>query len=609
MKGQIISPKKQSSRGAFIKNRDKEKDREKSSLYSAASSNSSKMYMQGENTSSRSIISAEYDGSHRPLPLRNPLYGRNGSTRLSPDDASEAGSISGPGHQRGTHGIHHHHHWHHHADHHLPGGFEFGLDDEQTDIDIINAIFTKPPTPPSSPQVWPSMDARPAYLAKDINQSHSNALHDVPLHSDSNYSEASDNSRHHSPAQALAFLHRSKDRTGKTKQNSAAYLGVEDSKGRKRVASAPSKSLFPPLRSGSRASQPVSIVADDTAEGSMDSREGHHSHHSHHHDSLGPVVVHIPTRQEPIDVHSHPFRRKGKATAAMHGTTSVSHSIHFSNGENNAMFPPAEHDIHRRAPADVAELEASHLDGVGGGSGETKRRAATSAAAHIFKMPFKNRSSSALSSTASLQSAAPILEAGPFHRATSEADHKIHEQASKVASDIPRGSIDLQKTIRPSSEGDPTRTTLRRMTSPDTMTAAEEADLQKYIAEQSQGTSQALPLVERRQDAKGSLDSPRSSYSLARVAVDQQLSGMQTQSDPKVGASQNSSTPSLSEEGESENGIEESDLERQITNEEALDERTRRLRDRGLLPTLSITTSDELPASFPHLPTVVNSST
>lgn len=600
MKGQIISPKKQGSRGPFIKNRDKEKDKdkEKSSLYSAASSNSSKMYMQGDDTSSRSILSMEYESSRRPVSSRNAFYGRNGSARLSPDDASDVGSVLGLGHQWGNYDGHHHRHIHHHADHHYSGGFEFGLDDDRTDIDIIQAIFNKPETPPPAPDLVPDSEARASYFPKQTQEISSNAAHTAPLHSDSNHSEASENSRHRSPAQALAFLHRSKDKSGKGKQASLAHLGVEDVKGRKRVASAPSRSLFPPLRSGSRASQPVSVTSDDGAVESPDSRDAHHHHHGHHDDTLGPVVVHIPTRQEPIDIHSHPFRWKGKASATMHEATQVLHAVHTVADEIGTTLPVMEHDKHRAASVNIANLES---DAAGSGNEGAKRRAPASAAAHIFRLPFKNRSSSALSSTASLQSAAPILEAGSSSRRIPDVDHETYERNSKTTSDIPRGSLDLQRTIRPSSEGDPTRANIRRMTSPTTMTATEEADLQSYVAEQLHSDTKASSSVKSGQKTTFSKDLPRSFQSQAQSveAPRARAASSQLKSDLNAVPSPNSHTSSLSEEDQSDEDVDQTDLVRQVTNEEALGERARRLRDRGLLPTLSVTRSDELPARFP----------
>lgn len=601
MKGQIISPKKQSSRGND-KNRDKEKD--KSSLYSGSSANSSRMYMQGANASSRSFISAEHDAYARPLSLRNPLYGKNGILMASPDDVSDSGSFGENGHHQAAHSQHHHHHHfrHYHPHLQMASGFDFGLDDEQADIDIINDIFARPDTPPPAPRQLVLGRDR-GYSANDGDRLARNTPHEVPLHSNSNLSELSHKSQHHSPAQALAFLHRSKDKSGKGKQASTSHLGVDESKGRKRISSAPSKSIFPPLRSNSRVPTPVPTGPDvaTPGDGNDPSHRHSHQHHHHEHDGLGPVLVHIPTRQEEIDIHSHPFRWKGKPTPGMRGGSHASHTIPSLTGEDDSGYGIPDHHVHREATIDVASLELAHdHGGLAHAGDEKKRRATTSVAAQIFKLPFRNRSTSNLSTSSSLHSAPPVI-AENDRAETDVLPNEAElggESASKASSDMPRGSLDLQKTLRPSSDGDPTRNTLRRMTSPTPMTPAEEANLQLFIKQSMSGGVAAPARGGAGQDghqpdmgnnpsisARGDIVERRQSVSHLRHEV-------QTRSRRSSQASSSGSSGSGSSLGPVK-------LARQPTNELELDERARRLRERGLLPSLSITTSDELPARSP----------
>lgn len=615
MKGQIISPKKQMSR-ASDKSRDKEKDKDKSSLYSGTSTNSSRLYLQGENASSRSFASAEYDsqtGRPRSL-LQAPLYGKGGGHGVSPDDMSDEVSLPNG-----------HRHWNGISNPgHRYNSMDFGNNDEQADIDIIDAIFSKEDTPPSSPL---HAIERKGYF--DHHAAHHHAQSGSSLHPHSSTSEVSNKSHHHSPAQALAFLHRSKDKHGKGKihtSSSTSQLAVEDTKGRKRVSSAPSKSIFGPLRSNSKSTTQLPTPTEqDTIEVHGAGNSYHHHHHHHHlgeEDEMRPVLVHIPTRQEPIDVHSHPFRWKGKPGPSMQSMSQVSHGVHgftstSSLGGDDSGYAINDEHIHRLASVNIGSLEHEHDS-----NEHEKRKMTGSGAAHIFKNPFKNRSTSMLSTSSSVQSvpvsaSAPQQQQAPVSSTSSplhEEHHIQEEKDNEDAADMPRGSLDLQKTLRPSMEGDPSKIKMRRMTSPAKMTPAEEADLQLFIKQSVDGHpvadtfASAFDTSDDQLEHAQAEDSTRTT-SRREQARRQSVSQLQRERERELDRrSQRSSgrdsvlsSHTSSSRNSREASLDKADLVRQPTNEEELDERARRLRERGLLPTLSITTSDDLPARPPKL--------
>lgn len=538
------------------------------------------------------------DGRSRPLSLRKPFYGRNGGSTA--DNVSEDVSIA-KGH--GWDGAGDHHRNHHHHGHH---GVDSGLDDDQADLDIIDEIFARESTPEVSPT-----HERKAYFDRDVHgYVDGKPIGRTPPHN-STLSEVSTKSHHHSPAQALAFLHRSKDKNSKPKvhtSGSTSSLAVDETKGRKRVSSAPSKSIFGPLRANSRSTTPLPAIDHDMLEVHGSHNAYHHHHRPHHHgtltdDELRPVLVHIPTRQEPIDVHSHPFKWRGKTTPAMQQANQSSASVNVHGSMDDSGYAIDEHGIHRGVSVNIAALQHDdhplHVE-TAAHAADGKRTSTTSAAAHLLKRPFKVRSNSIRSTSSSLASAPPAVPPAADAGHHEGVEHHDDTAETKTSEDIGRGSIDLQKTLRPSSEGDPSRLTFRRMTSPASMTPAEQADLQLFIKQNLE--QHRVDHQDQQSEDSRAVSHPKTTATNRTEERRQSVSQLQRELEKKpVRGSRASSHHASNSSGSRSSSLDRTKLVRQPTNEEELDARARRLRERGLLPTLSVTISDELPARSPAL--------
>lgn len=729
--GQIISPKKHRSR--HFNKGDKEKDQDRDSSYSnsVASGNSSRLYLQGDNASSRSFISADYSmtggGSGRPPSSYRAVSGKGIHYRVG--DSPDGSSDDGHGGHRHLYGGSHEHDHHHHYD-------DESTDDLQAEVDLINEIFETEDTPPNTPPQRGGM-------SWGDDQSGSGGAFGSPFemmsHSHSTSSLINDHQSHHhnhngkahniaSPAQKFAFLHRNKEKLNKGGKNGPANLGVADliEGSRKRTHSAPSRAVSSPAGSVSRPSTPASdwyvhegvgvgvgrpghgrasheqtrpshdTYHSHSSHGSGNSHNNHHYGHEHghghghsKHDEVRPVLVHVPTSQEAMDIHMHPFRWIGKPTPAMRaaaaarqsstsstssmhsltmldGTSSSPHNAATTSSSSSALAAGPERaktlgigelskprhasGLHHSTipPSSAASLPAEEEgDDLSRTATTSKRATSVSAvAAQVFKMPFRNRSTSNLSTTSTTSTTRNSIIEHTMPVSVSESNLAAHSNTRNSSEDAPsRGSLDLQRTLRP-GQTDPTlpKSNLKRTTSPAPMTVSEEREFQEYVqksartsfedeqesngltnnaAKATRPTTTQTPTDESPANSSGHSsptkttkevrweENDNSSRSIREIMrrVDEQhqrrlRERRELEEDGQISTSHPGSSRSSSRasslSNHNNNTSRNSSLERrknrmrQPSNDDEVNERARVLREKGLLPTLSITNTEDM---------------